>query len=189
MIKLCFHENTQKRSLIVSFNLIITHEQGLDNYRFILSKLRKTNLDYVLVDKGPSIILLRVDDPYKAIESLRDSLRDIPVIYRVIPVDSIVDPYVESVAERVKQLVEEKIPIDKTFKIILHGRLYWAETRLPAHTMDAIKIIANGIDRPVSLTNPDYVVYIRSIKLYHRRRYAALSVTSPSMIISKSNKP
>ncbi|MEM4718184.1 MAG: hypothetical protein QXE81_05440, partial [Desulfurococcaceae archaeon] len=68
--------------------------------------------------------------------------------------------------------------------------LYWRETRLPAHTMDAIRVIANGIDRQVSLTKPDYVVYIRSIKLYHRRRYATITVTSPYHILSpKSSKP
>jgi tRNA acetyltransferase TAN1 len=56
--------------------------------------------------------------------------------------------------------------------------------------MDAVKVIAAEINRPVSLTNPDYVVYIRSIKLYHRRRYATVTVTMPSMILApKATKP
>jgi tRNA acetyltransferase TAN1 len=55
--------------------------------------------------------------------------------------------------------------------------------------MDAIRVIAERINRPVSLKKPDYVVYIRSIKLYHRRRYAAITVTTPDMILSKSGKP
>ncbi|MEM4953495.1 MAG: hypothetical protein QXR51_05255, partial [Desulfurococcaceae archaeon] len=115
---------------------------------------------------------------------------DIPVIYRVIPVDLVVDPYVETVAEKARELAELKIPVDKTFRITLHGRLYWSETRLPAHTMDAVRVIANGINRTVSLTKPDYVVYIRSIKLYHRRRYATITVTTPDKIIAlKSGKP
>lgn len=174
----------------MSFNIILTHEQGLDNYRFIISRLRRTGLDYVVVDKGPSIILLRVGNPYEAVEKLKEYISEIPVVYRVIPIDSIVDPYVEIVAEKSKELAEVKIPIDKTFRITLHGRLYWRETRLPAHTMDAIRVIASGIDRPVSLTKPDYVVYIRSIKLYHRRRYATITVTPPSSILSpKSGKP
>lgn len=174
----------------MSFNVIITHEHGLDNYRFILSKLRKTRLDYVVVDKGPSIILLRVSDPYEAIGQLREYIREIPLVYRVIPIDIVVDPYVEVVAEKARELVELKIPLDKTFRVTLHGRLYWAETRHPAHTLDAVRVIANGINRPVSLTNPDYVVYVRSIKLYHRKRYAAIAVTRPEMILSlKSSKP
>lgn len=174
----------------MSFNIVITHEQGLDNYRFIMSRLRRIGLDYVVVDKGPSVILLRVEDPYKTIEALREPVREIPVIYRVIPVDAVVDPYVEVVARRARELAELKIPPDKTFRVSLHGRLYWAETRLPAHTMDAVKVIAAEINRSVSLTNPDYVVYIRSIKLYHRRRYATVTVTVPSMILApKATKP
>ncbi|MGC8983341.1 MAG: hypothetical protein ACP5KA_06315 [Desulfurococcaceae archaeon] len=174
----------------MSFNVVVTHEQGLDNYRFILSRLRRAGLDFVVVDKGPSVILLKVEDPYKAVEQLREPIKEVPVIYRVIPVDAVVDPYVEVVAEKARELAEQKIPPDKTFRVTLHGRLYWAETRMPAHTMDAIRVIAEGVKRPVSLTHPDYVVYIRSIKLYHRRRYATVTVTQPSMILApKSGKP
>jgi tRNA acetyltransferase TAN1 len=174
----------------MSFNVIITHEQGLDNYRFVMSRLRRIGFDYVVVDKGPSIILLRVEDPYRAIEQLKESIREVPVVYRVIPVDLVVDPYVEVIAEKVKLLAEQKIPVDKTFRVTLHGRLYWAETKLPAHTMDAIKVIAEGVNRQVSLTHPDYIVYVRSIKLYHRRRYATITVTTPDKIITlKSEKP
>ncbi|MCC6024712.1 MAG: hypothetical protein LM555_00225 [Desulfurococcaceae archaeon] len=54
-----------------------------------------------------------------------------------------------------------------------------------------MKVVATEISRPVSPTNSDYVVYIRSIKLYHlyhRRRYA--TVTVPSMIPAlKATKP
>lgn len=183
-------EKSSERGIDLSFNIIITHEQGLDNYKFVMSRIRKTGLDYVVVDKGPSVILLRVSDPYKAIETLREPIKEIPVIYRVIPVDSVVDPYVEVVAEKARELAEAKIPPDKTFRVTLHGRLYWAETRLPAHTMDAIRVIANGINRSVSLVHPHYVVYIRSIKLYHRKRCATITVTTPHMILAtRSTKP
>jgi len=172
-----------------SFNIIVTHEQGLDNYRFVLSRIRSAGVNYVLVDKAPSIILLRVEDPYEFVKALRDHVSNIQVLYRVIPVDAVVNPYVEEVAVKAAELAESKIPLDKTFRVTLHGRLYWAETRMPAHTMDAIRVIAEKIDRPVSLKKPDYVVYVRSIKLYHRRRYATITVTTPDMILSKSGKP
>lgn len=174
----------------MSFNIVITHEQGFDNYRFVISRLRRSGLDFVLVDKGPSVILLKTEDPYKAVDLLRQYAGELPVVYRVIPVDAVVDPYVEAVAQKAKELAEAKIPVDRTFRVTLHGRLYWTETRMPAHTMDAIRVIANGINRAVSLTHPDYVVYIRSIKLYHRRRYATVTVTQPHMILAlKSGKP
>ena len=61
---------------------------------------------------------------------------------------------------------------------------------MPAHSLDAIRVIAEKIDRPVSLTHPDYVVYIRSVRLYHRRRVATLTVTTPDKILSlASSRP
>jgi len=68
--------------------------------------------------------------------------------------------------------------------------LYWIETG-HQHAVGVVKVVATEISRPVSPTNSDYVVYIRSIKLYHlyhRRRYA--TVTVPSMIPAlKATKP
>ncbi|MEM0378472.1 MAG: THUMP domain-containing protein [Thermosphaera sp.] len=169
---------------------MITHEPGLDNYRFIIGSIRSRIQDYIVVDKGPCVILLRVPNPYESIEKLRDLPNEAPMVYRVIPIDVIVDPYVEDVAEKAGSLAMERIPPDKTYRVTLHGRLYWRETRMPAHSMDAVKIIAEKIDRPVSLSSPDYVVYIRSVKLYHRRRYAAVTVAPPEkIIVSKSDKP
>jgi len=170
--------------------LIVTHEPGPYNYRYALRALRQIIGDFQVVDSSYSIILLRVDDPYKAVEAFRASGANPGVIYRIIPVDTVLDPYVEVVAEEARKLALQRIPVDKTYRVTVHGRLYWRETRLPAHTMDVIKLVAEGISRKVSLNNPDYIVYIRSVRLYYRRRYAALSVTEAKNIISlKSGKP
>lgn len=173
-----------------SFNLMITHEPGPENYRYVLSILRDILGNYRVVDAGTAIILVKVDDPYGAIKELSKHRCELSIIYRVIPIDKVVDPYVEDVAEKAAKLAEEKIPRDKTYRVSLRGRLYWKETRTPAHTMDAIKIIAEKIDRNVSLTHPDYVVYIRSVRLYHRRRVATITVTTPDNILAlKSSRP
>ncbi len=173
-----------------SFNLMITHEPGPENYRYVLSVLRDLLGNYRVVDAGTAVILVKVDDPYEAVKELSKHRGELSIIYRVIPIDKVVDPYVEDVAEEAAKLAEEKIPRDKTYRVSLRGRLYWKETRMPAHTMDAIKIIAEKINRIVSLTHPDYVVYIRSVRLYHRRRVAAITVTTPDNILAlKSSRP
>ncbi len=173
----------------MSFNLIITHEQGGENYRAVLSELRRLLGDLTVVDTGPSVILAKVPDPYKAVDTLRGAALS-PLIYRVVPVDVVLDPFVEVVAEEAGRLAEEKIPVDKTYRVTLHGRLYWRETRLPAHTSDAIRVIAERVKRQVSLTHPDYVVYVRCVKLYHRRRLATLTVAPVEKFLSlKSGKP
>ncbi len=166
------------------FNLIVTHEPGPYNYRYVLSVLRDVLGDFQVVDSSYSVVLLRVDDPYEAITRFREKGVKPGVIYRVIPVDKVLDPYVEVVAEEAARLAEERIPEDKSYRVSLRGRLYWRETRLPAHTMDAVRVIAEKIKRRVSLENPDYVVYVRSIKFYHRRRFAALTVTETRNILS-----
>ncbi len=172
------------------FNLMVTHEPGPENYRYVLSVLRDILDNYVVVDAATAVILLRVDDPYKAVEVLKQHRDELNLIYRIIPIDIITNPYVEDVAEKSAELAEKRIPVDKTYRVTLRGRLYWRETRMPAHSSDAVKIIAEKIDRPVSLTHPDYVVYIRSVRLYHRRRVATITVTTPDNILAlASNKP
>ncbi len=169
---------------------MVTHEPGPENYRFVLSLLRDLIGDFQLVDAGTAVLLLRVDDPYHVVEELSRVRDKLNLIYRVIPIDKVTDPYVETVAEEAARLAEEKIPPGKTYRVSLKGRLYWRETRMPAHSLDAIRVIAEKIDRPVSLTHPDYVVYIRSVRLYHRRRVATLTVTTPDKILSlASSRP
>ncbi len=171
------------------FNLMVTHEPGPENYRYVLSVLRDILDNYVVVDAATAVILLRVNDPYKAVEVLKQHRDELNLIYRIIPIDAITNPYVEDVAEKSAELAE-KIPVDKTYRVTLRGRLYWRETRMPAHSSDAVKIIAEKIDRPVSLTHPDYIVYVRSVRLYHRRRVATITVTTPDNILAlASNKP
>lgn len=177
-------------SVSARFNLIITHEPGPYNYRYILSVLRDIIGDFRVVDSTYSVMLLRVDDPYGIVRELGKHRDKLGVVYRVIPVDEVLDPYVEVVAERAAKLANERIPLDKTYRVSLRGRLYWRETRLPASSIDAIRVIAEKINRKVSLENPDYVVYIRSVKFYYRKRVAALTVTETSNILSlKSGKP
>ncbi len=172
------------------FNLIVTHEPGPENYRYVLSLLRDLIGDYRLVDSTYSVILLRVDDPYSVVDELKKHREELNLVYRVIPVDKVLDPYVEIIAEEAGKMADEKIPRDKSYRVSLHGRLYWRETRLPAHSIDAVRVIAEKIDRKVSLTSPDYVVYIRSIKFYHRKRVATLTVTeTPNILVLKSDKP
>ena len=176
--------------MAMEFNLIVTHEPGPDNYRYVLSMIHEIIPELVLVDTGPAVLLFKCNDPYDVVDRLREYRDMLRMVYRVIPVDRVVNAYVEDVAEDASLLAMEKIPEDKTYRITLRGRLYWRETRAPAHSLDAIRIIAEKINRQVSLTHPDYIVYIRSLKLYGRRRVAAITVTTPDKILSlASGKP
>ncbi len=174
----------------MEFNLIVTHEPGPDNYRYVLSLVRSLVPELILVDTGPAVLLFKTGDPYKVVEELRKFADELNMVYRIIPVDATMSAYVEEVAEKAAELALERIPPGKTYRVTLKGRLFWRETGLPAHSLDAIRVIAEKIDRPVSLTHPDYIVYIRSLRLYRRRRVASLTITTPDKILSlKSGKP
>ncbi len=171
------------------FNLIVTYEPGPGNDRYAISIIREIIGDAVYVDSGGGVLVFRVPDPYEAVRKIRERGGEIGVIYRVIPVDATAKPFVEDVAEEAWRL-SEKIPRDASYRIVLHGRLYWRETKQPAHSRDVVLYIAEKIDRRVDLENPEYVVYIRSLKLYYRRRVAAVTVTETSNIVSlASGKP
>ncbi|MEZ0394179.1 MAG: THUMP domain-containing protein [Desulfurococcaceae archaeon] len=175
----------------MSFNVLVTHEPGRSNYRHAVSELRRLIGEVVVVDTAPSVILIKVRDPYEAIGALLERASEItPVIYRIVPIDLVLNPFVEDVAEAAWKLAEERIPREATYRVTLHGRLYWRETRMPASSRDAIEVIARNIARKVSLTSPDYQVYVRSVRLYHRKRVAALAVAPTRMFISlRSGKP
>lgn len=170
------------------FNLIVTHEPTYVNYKWALEQLRDIIGRFNIIDVSQSRVLLRVEDPYKAVDLIRDKLpRDTPIL-RVIPVDLVLEPFVEDVAKAAWNL-SSKIPANATFRITLEGgHLYWRDTNLMAHTIDAIKYIASNIDRRVKLRDYDWVVYIRVLRLHKHVEVAALTVAPAKYIFSKAKR-
>ncbi len=165
----------------MSFNLIVTFEPGRDNLDWAFSQINECiGTTYVVVRVRPSLMLLRVDDPYRVWKKLKECLccRDTP-IHRVVPVDEVVDPLVDKVAKKAQQYALKRIPENATYRITLHGKLYTVDSsgRLTQmHSLDAIRIIASGIPRKVNLSNPDWTIYIRTVPVGRWFVVAALSV-------------
>ncbi len=177
-----------EKGLAEAFNLIITHLPTYRNYivarRQVLDILNKP----IIVDVQPNIMFLRVDDPDKAVEAFRRTLedKDTPIL-RVIPVDKVVEPYVEEVAEWVKRIFYEKCSENSSFAIRMDGHLYSRDPEkekgwLPRD--EAIKIIASQIDNPVNLSDPQCLVYIKIVQLYGYTELASLTIGPPSRILS-----
>lgn len=165
----------------MEFNLVITYEPGMNNSEWIFSQLNSCiGTSYVVAKVRSSIILLGVQDPYNFWYNLRICLegKDTP-IHRIIPVDEVVDPIVDKVAAIAKEYAFKRIPSDATYRVTLHGYLYTVNEKgrlVKLHSIDAIRIIAQDIDRKVDLKNPQWVVYVRSIAVRRWQRVAALSV-------------
>ena len=171
----------------MEFNLIVIHEPGIDNYRWALSQVRQfLGNDLVFVSSYQSVILFKVsEDPHEVARRLREALKDssTPII-RVVPVDYVTDPLIDEVAEVVKELAS-RIPEGETFRITLEGHLLSVRednTKVRMHTIDAIRELAKYVDRPVDLTKPSWVIYIRVVKYLRVRRKAAISLVKPEEV-------
>ncbi|MFN3268376.1 MAG: hypothetical protein ACK416_03860, partial [Zestosphaera sp.] len=103
-----------------------------------------------------------------------------------IPVDYVVDPYLDEVVEVVKNMVA-KIPPNESFRVTLQGHLMSVSPegrKIMMHSIDSIREIAKYIDRPVNLENPDWVVFIKIVKVMRGKRVAAVSLLKPHELIN-----
>jgi len=165
----------------MEFNLIITYEPGRENRDWVFQQLNACiGCTYIIVKVRPSLILLKVEEPYRVWFNIKRCLyQKDTAIHRVIPVDEVVDPLVDKVSRKVVKYVEERIPPDASYRITLHGHLYRVDERgrlVREHTMDAIRAIASNIDRRVDLKHPEWTVYIRTVPVHRWFFVAALSV-------------
>ncbi|MEO3993861.1 MAG: THUMP domain-containing protein [Desulfurococcaceae archaeon TW002] len=171
------------------FNLIVIHEPGPDNWRWARNQLRQLlGVEGRILTSYQSVMLYLVEgNPHQVAGKLRESLSGggTPII-RIIPVDYVVDPYLDEVIEIVKNMVT-KIPQNESFRITLQGRLMSVDSegrKIVMHSMDSIKEIAKYIDRPVNLENPDWVVFIKIVKVMRGKKVAAVSLLKPHELIN-----
>lgn len=171
------------------FNLIVIHEPGPDNWRWARNQLRQLlGAEGKILTSYQSVMLYLVEgDPHQVADKLRESLRGggTPII-RIIPVDYVVDPYLDEVIEVVKNIVV-KIPQNESFRITLQGHLMSIDSegrKVIMHSIDSIREIAKYVDRPVNLEKPDWIVFIKVVKVLRGKRVAAVSLLKPHELIN-----
>lgn len=165
----------------MEFNVVITYEPGEDNSNWVFSQINNClGSSYVIVKVRSSMILLSVQNPYSFWQNLKKCLQgeDTP-IHRVIPVDAVVDPLLDKVAKVATEYALKRIPENETFRVTLHGNLYTINDigrLVKVHSVDAVKAIAQDINRKVDLKNPQWVVYVRSVPVSRWHIVAIVSV-------------
>ncbi len=169
----------------MTFSLIVTHEPGLDNYRWVRNQLRQiTGGKLRYVSSYQSVVLYDVDeDPHEVAAQIRRALKGVgtPII-RVIPVDYVAEPEIDEVCEVVKEFIAPKVPEGVKFRVTLEGHLLGRgeDGRLRRlHTIDSVRRVAALIDRPVDLENPDVILFIKVVRYMRWRRKAAVSLLKP----------
>ncbi|MDK6029318.1 hypothetical protein QPL79_08080 [Ignisphaera sp. 4213-co] len=165
----------------MSFNVIITLDPNRENINWAFSQINSCiGTSYIIAKVRSSLILLSVSEPYRFWFEVKKCLqgKDTP-IHRVIPVDEVVDPIITKVIEKARNYALARIPVNASYRITLHGKIYAIDERgklVKMHTIDAVKAIAEGIDRKVDLENPEWVVYIRTVPLKRWHIVATISV-------------
>ncbi|MEM4789089.1 MAG: THUMP domain-containing protein [Ignisphaera sp.] len=165
----------------MDFNVIITYEPGEDNSNWVFSQLNScVGASYIVAKVRSSVILLSVQDPYSFWHSIKICLqsKDTP-IHRVIPIDVVVDPLLNKVVKIATEYALRRIPENETYRVTLHGRLYTVDERgrlVKVPSLDAVRAIAQDINRKVNLKNPQWVVYVRSLSVQRWRTVVAISV-------------
>jgi len=162
------------------FNLVVTHLPGRPMARDAERQLVWLLPSVRIVSRAPNIILARVPDPRDAVARLRRSLPESTPILRVVPLDEVTGAGVWEVREAVHRLLA-RAP-EGSYAIRIDGHLYDEEGRL-MHRIDSIRVIAEGIERPVNLSNPDVLVYVKVVR-FRGDYLAGIYVGPPRGILS-----
>jgi tRNA acetyltransferase TAN1 len=170
------------------FNLIVAHEPGYYASREAMRTIRSVLGAVRLFAAPQSLLLLSVDDPYKAVAKLARELTDDSVILRAIPLDAVSSPYLDDVDKTVKKTLQEKYGSKngKTFAIRLEGHLVDNESGRLLHKDEAIRYLAKGIELPVNLDNPDILILVKIVRASKGLYYAGIMVAPPCSIYSRA---
>ena len=163
------------------FNLLISTSRGNENNAcseiwFLLGELGDRE---ALVDRTEvsGLIVAKTNlDPFKAIEELRNLLKERPeefrYILKVLPVEIVVKTRIEEIKKAVAKL-HNKILEDESFRVTVEKRHSNISTR------DLIEAAVENLNRKVDLTNPDKIILIEVLG-----RLTGISVIKPNEILS-----
>lgn len=163
------------------FNLMISTSRG--NERNACSEawylLREVGDPDVKVEPTGLVGLLvskTTLDPVKAVNALRDVLRERPwefrYVLRIVPIQAVTDSTlssIESKALELSNLIEE----EESYRITVEKR------RTNLKSAEIIQAIAPKVDRKVSLEQPDKILLVEVIG-----KIAGVSVIKPDAILS-----
>ncbi len=163
------------------FNLLISTSRGNENNAcseiwFLLGELGDKE---ALVDKTEisGLIVAKTNlDPFKAVEGLRNLLRERPwefrYVLKVLPIEIVVKTKIEEI-KRAAAKLHHKILENETFRVTVEKRHSNISTR------DLIEAAVENLDRKVNLSNPDKIILIEVLG-----RLTGISVIKPSDILS-----
>jgi tRNA acetyltransferase TAN1 len=161
-------------------NLILTSAKGLEaraSAEFkeiaLLSGVRKVSLERSAYD---GVVEIEAENPKGLLTFLAEFVKSEPFkvryIMRVMPVDKVVDTKMEEISKAVKDL-SASIGQGESFRVTIEAR------DSPYPDKELIDAVADVVNRKVSLSSPDKIVFLQVFG-----EYTGVSVISPQDILS-----
>lgn len=171
----------KRRIPITDVNLIASFLPYRDYKDVAIEDLRYALGRIAVVAVKKNVIYARADyeSPLELRKTLEERLPDDTPILRVIPVSMVVEGDVEAVKKAVHELLGEHPP--GSFAIRLEARL--SRKGREVSRVEAIREIAEGLDRKVDLSSPDIIVLIKPFRL-REGSLAAIYVGPPDALFS-----
>ncbi len=163
------------------FNLLVSTSRGNENNAcseiwFLLGEIGDRE---AIVDKTEvaGLVVAKTNlDPFKAIEGLRNLLKERPQEFRyvlkVVPIEIVVRTRIDEIRKAVARL-HYKILENETFRVTVEKRHSEISSR------DIIEAAVENLDRKVDLSNPDKIILIEVLG-----RLTGVSVIKPQDILS-----
>jgi len=167
--------------VLTDFNLLASTSRGYENdacseFWFLLGEIGD---EQSVVEKSSvsGLIMAKTAlDPFRVIKDLRKMMNERPYEFRytlkVVPIEVVVHTKLEEIKKASLELAAG-ISENETFRITVEKR----HTKLP--TREIIETVASGIDRKVSLENPDKIVLVEVLG-----GLTGVSVVKPDDILS-----
>lgn len=165
-----------RRRSIYEANLIASFLPYREYRDVAIEDLRYALGEVYIIATRMNVIFARASykDPIELRRRLEERLPEDTPVLRVIPVTRIVPAEVEEVRKAVHSLLTAERP--GSFAIRLEARLLREGREIPR--MEAVKIIAEGIERRVDLGRPDILVLVKPFRV-REGRLAAIYVGPP----------
>ena len=163
------------------FNLLVSTSRGNENNAcseiwFLLGEIGDRE---AIVDKTEvaGLVVAKTNlDPFKAIEGLRNLLKERPrefrYVLKVVPIEIVVRTRIDEIRKAVARL-HYKILENETFRVTVEKRHSEISSR------DIIEAAVENLDRKVDLSNPDKIILIEVLG-----RLTGVSVIKPQDILS-----
>lgn len=163
------------------FNLLISTSRGNENNAcseiwFLLGEIGDRE---AIVDKTEvaGLVVAKTNlDPFKAIEGLRNLLKERPQEFRyvlkVVPIEIVVRTKINEIKKAAARL-HHKILENETFRVTVEKRHSGISSK------DIIEAAVENLDRKVNLNNPDKIILIEVLG-----RLTGISVIKPQDVLS-----